>query len=242
MSDLIIQPPINYERVLRNMNQGGVITGAGVSSGPTVISELWSADADTTNRWTVALGATGLWTWTNVNGLLVKKMNAQANGDTINVLSKAYVSSMPGHAPGSTTHIYQQLVMEWVMRTGTFANINNSTTFFGLASGSSPLRSSNNILGFIFTSDVWNTIGDVAGTESLSTVLAANRPAVDTFAKFKIIAKSASVEFWINDLLATTHTGNIAILGSLQAGFYLEADAGGAVAVDLGPIRLYYSE
>jgi hypothetical protein len=229
------------DRILRNLPMTGVAT-ASSAGGPMLINELWSATTDTTNRWTVTLGATGNTVYAigdgSTLGLANLKLACPAASDTVILASKLKVPVMTSLTPSNT--IYKRSIMEWEAKfVGTIGNTDNAYFFMGLTEGSnaSATRATNRLIGFSLASDALNTITDDSSGTAENTMT--SPPTMTNRNKFKMVFRDGGVDFYVNDVFKNTHTTNILTSSGLIS-IALKAEAGtGAINLFLGPMRFY---
>lgn len=119
--------------------------------------------------------------------------------------------------------------------------IDNSTSFLGLSYAQAALRSSNNIIGFYWASDVLRAICDNAGTETTSALTTA--PTVTTLHKYRIsIDRLNGVLFYVDDVLQATITTNIPNIQSVFINYYFQGDAAQTTSVKIGTVRLWMED
>ena len=233
--------PFNYSRLLRTANATGVAT-ATTSRGPMVLSETWAAAIDTTNVWTVTVGATGTAAVASVSGIRLLALLAPAIADTAQVNAKASLTNPVALVPTATANIYQRVVLEFEMKLTTLASIDNAQFIAGLYTGDAAGRSAANASGFILAADALNTLTDKAGVEAVTVVSPA--PTLTNWNKYKHIINATSHEFYVNDVLVATHStaANLPLTYMSAAQFYLVSDAADDPRVDIGPVRCYLED
>ena len=237
----IIRAGIDYRHLLRNSNAGGAATAIS-TRGPVIANETWATTIDTTNSWTVTVGATGTAAVASVSGVRVLALLAPAISDTALVNHKATLTNPGARAPTASTAIWRTVVMEWEMKLANVASIDNTKFIAGIYSGAAAGRDQNDASGFILASDLLNTLVDNAGTETVTVVSPA--PTLTDWNKYKhIIRASTQHEFYVNDVLVDTRTTNLPVTsGLLAAQFYLVSDAAADPRVDIGPVRIWLEE
>ncbi len=96
------------------------------------------------------------------------------------------------------------LIMEWEAKLVVPADILETKFFMGLAASNAAERDSNDIAGFILDgAGVLNSLTDDGGAETAKTV---GTPVLTNWHKYKIVAYSACIEFWVDEVMQARHT------------------------------------
>jgi hypothetical protein len=127
--------------------------------------------------------------------------------------------------------MFKGFIMEFGLRLTNVANIDNNEFFVGLSTSNSAIRTTNDIIGFILSSDELTCIEDDGGgedTEQLSYTLT-------DWHWLRIEIWGGTVLFYVDDLLV--HTVVSALTGTFYPNFYTKA-SGGATGLYVGELNL----
>ena len=165
------------------------------------LTETWQ-DAIDAAIWSQVLVATGTVT-RDITEQPYKKvvLAGTANSDTARILTVASWQLAPDTWGLNT--IQKSLTMEWECKFDTVASIDNTVFFMGLGAAVGATRTATNIAGFILTADALNAITDDSVGETVSAVGA---PVLTNWMKLKIVAYSACIEFYVNEVMQARHT------------------------------------
>jgi len=95
------------------------------------------------------------------------------------------------------------LIMEWECKFAVVDDIDNALFFMGLSAGVAANRAAMNLAGFILTGNALNAITDDGIGEFVSLV---GGPVLTNWMKLSIVAYSAVIEFYVNEVLQARHT------------------------------------
>jgi len=188
-------------------------------------------------RWTVTNPATSAWAALNyircqVGALL---MGLEEAGLTMNSLWQNL-----GALANPLSSPIDSLVMEWEMGfQAPLGQFDNTECFYGLVEAKTDIRSSNGLIGFGLTggANALQTVNDDAGAETTNTGFGET---LTNWNKFKIVIKSGSISFYLNEILIAIHTTNLTET-LLYPRFWSKADAtGGGPYFRLGMVKIGY--
>lgn len=140
-------------------------------------------------------------------------------------------------APGvySPHNIYRKLNLEFELRLANVLNLDNTLCFFGLTSGGTATRATDNIIGWCLAADVLASLSDNAGAEEANTGFGETLTDMN---KLKMVFSSGSVAFYLNEVLVATHITNIPDQ-PMFLNWFIDTEAFGAGTIELGIIRCW---
>ena len=237
----VIRLPVQLEKIVRHSPMAGPAT-AGTVSGIVLMSELWTAAIDTTNKWVRTVGATGTGVVASgTSGALVNRrvyrMGSGALADTSRLRSLPEFFS-PTVVP-HTTSIYKRLVIEWEAAITNLTDHDNTAFLMGASRAANQAREGDFTFGFGLSADALITITDDNGTEGTTAVTGG--PTLTNMNKYRIEVSNGLIAFYVNDVLTNSHTtANQLVTRPIQLNFAILAEAAGNAGLDIGAVRAYY--
>ncbi len=199
--------------------------------------ETWQAGAVDALIWTPTNPATGTaWTLGTVTGI-GRSIRTVPNATEFGRLVSNHIWDAMVTYWGNNT-IQKSLNMEWEMQLSNLANIDNANAFYGLTAVSTDTRSSNNIIGFGLNTDVLETVTDAAGVEQATTTFGET---LTNKNRFRIQVTATNVKFYLNGAVIATHATTFPRV-PMYLQFIHMTDGGGASALNLGKVRVWWTE
>lgn len=157
--------------------------------------------------------------------------------DTASLYTRQFFD--PYYGQTALRSITERTCFEWEMDFGSSVTlVDNSTTFFGLSATQGGNRTTNNVIGFYFASDVLRAMVDSAATETTSALTTA--PNVGTPHKYGIkIDRVDGVRYYVDDVLQATTTTNIPNINAHHINFFYQGDTAAETYVYFGVIRAW---
>ena len=179
------------------------------ASGLVIVSEHFNINTgtlDTTNTWQTTITGTGALSLTSedTTGIGYARLNCPAGLDAISLLTRRGANNPK--AATTTNCVVQRVIMEWMYRVVSLANIDNTGFLMGIqANGSAGAgRSTADMIGFILDADALNTLTDDGGTESITAV--GGSPTLTNWNKARIELRVGAVDFYHNGGNLITHS------------------------------------
>lgn len=199
-------------------------------------------------KWTVVGTGTGTVIRTVAAAHIYAALSGATNTDTSRL--RGTRRWRVGPDTWALTSINRKLVVEFEAQFDTVGSIANATFFAGLSTSATATRTSDNLAGWILTADALNAITDDSIGETVSAVGA---PAVadwhklrmEIYASFITGAWSGHVDFYVDEVLQATHTTALAERlpdQTMYLNFYVPQEAAANGALNLGPVRIFYSQ
>ena len=145
-------------------------------------------------------------------------------------------------APGiyGTNTIIRGLCLEFAFMLTNLANWDNTQSILGLTAGIADTRATNDIIGFglVGVGNALQTVTDLAGAETVNTGFG---EALTNWNKLMIRVTAGVVRFYLNEALVATHVTNLPDF-PMYANFYCGTNAGGAAAINIGPVRVWHED
>lgn len=132
---------------------------------------------------------------------------------------------------------YKRFLFGWEVKFATVASIENTAFFMGLMPTTVATRATDELIGFVLTADVLNSLTDDGGTETVNAVAA---PVLTDWHFYAIEVYAGGVVFYIDGAAVAQHTTNLP-----DQAFYLtwylpqEAAANGG-ELHIGACGCYY--
>ena len=199
----------------------------------------WGYTVTGTGEVNVNISGTGLaGSLSTYAGLLV----GTAAADTASIWTRK-LFPVP-HGQTALTTIVEVLNVEWEARTQGLASIDNTQQFMGLAQTQAALRTTNNLIGFYYASDVLGVLVDEAGTETTSAL--ASAPTANATHKYGIkIDRSNGVRFYVGDVLQATIAASDANIPNIQGVYFnvfAKNDVASADWLRVGHVRIWMED
>ncbi len=192
-------------------------------------AQYWSSA--TTATGTVARDATEA-------GYMKVLVNCPAAVDTAKLYSVQRWRVSPGDF--GTNTIQRKTFLEFELKTGTLANLDNAIVFLGFGDGQGDIRSTAGIIGFIFAADAITAVTDAAGVETTTDVSAGIT--VTNYNKYRIEVYAGGVKFYVNETLVATHVTNLSD-GMKYINYSCGAEAAtGATSLSVPDSRAWYQD
>lgn len=131
--------------------------------------------------------------------------------------------------------ILTQLNLEFELRLGNVANLDNGICVFGWTGAAAADRTNNNIIAFALIGDALQTVTDNGGVETVNTGFG---EVLTNFNKLRIQCFANVVQFWLNGAIIATHVTNLPTT-PMYLNFYVDTEAGGAASIEVGVNRIW---
>lgn len=201
--------------------------------------EFWETEALSATVWETTIDGAGAEAFGTASGYMYYDMDTDAVADNDVFLNSLHRFQCRPASFGDTNSTLQRLILEFELQIVTAVTSHDNTNFFlGFSSAKTNVITQNDLIGFYLDSDALKGKTDDGGTESTTTEIMAT---LTNWNKFKIKIEDGSVIFTVNEIDSTAITTNIPD-AAMYVVFGTRAEAGAAVGLNVGNVKIYYEE